>query len=253
MGSLSDSERRRFARNLSLPQVGDAGQLKLREASVLVVGAGGLGSAVIAYLAAAGIGRIGIADYDRVELSNLQRQVIYETADIGRLKAEAARDRAQEINPDVKITLHTDKVTETNAAEIVRAYDIVADGSDNFATRFAVNEACMLAKKPLVSAALRAWEGQLAVFKPYLDKTQPCYRCFVSDAPQDERGCRDAGIMGAFAGAFGSLQALEVIKELLGIGALTGKLFIMNGLTFSTRIINISRDPSCGCINHLQN
>lgn len=242
---LTDTDRRRYARNLSLLQVGEEGQQKLKAANVLVVGAGGLGSAVIIYLAAAGVGHIGIADYDRVELSNLQRQILYETGDIGRLKTQSAQDRVQEINPDTRITQHTERITSANAREVVRPYDIVADGSDNFATRFAVNEACFQEKKPMVSAALRAWEGQLAVFKPYLDVTQPCYRCLVSAEPDDERGCRDAGVMGAFAGVMGALQALEIIKEILDIGTLAGRLLTVNGLSFITKTSLVSRDPTC--------
>jgi adenylyltransferase/sulfurtransferase len=249
VGTLTDDERRRYARNLSLPEVGEEGQQKIMQASVLVVGAGGLGSAVIAYLAAAGIGHIGIADYDRVELSNLQRQVIYESGDIGRLKTESARDRVQELNPEVRITLHSEKLDSANSAGVVKGYDIVADGSDNFATRFAVNAACFKEKKPLVSAALRAWQGQLGVFKPYLNDSQPCYACLVSAAPDDDRGCRDAGVMGAFAGVMGSLQALEIIKEILGMGTLAGKLLIMNGLTLVTKTSHITRDLQCKVCN----
>lgn len=243
---LTDEEQRRYIRNTTLPQVGAAGQKRLMQASVFVIGAGGLGSAVIPYLAAAGIGHIGIADYDRVELSNLNRQTIYETGDIGRSKAQAARDRAQELNPDTRVTVHEERVESGNADALVKAYDIVADGSDNFATRFAVNEACFRQKKPLVTAALRAWEGQLAVFKSY-ENEQPCYRCFVGAAPDDERGCRDAGVMGAFAGVMGSFQALEVIKEILGIGTLTGKLMKVDGLSFVTKTSLVKRDPMCQC------
>jgi adenylyltransferase/sulfurtransferase len=213
-----------------------------------VVGAGGLGSASISYLAAAGVGHIGVADDDRVELSNLQRQILHETADIGRPKAESARDRITEINPDVSMRLHTQRIDVANARAIVPDYDIVADGSDNFATRFAINEACHAAGKPLVSAALRAYEGQLAVFRSYLGSPHPCYRCFVGHAPADERGCRDAGVLGALAGVMGSLQALEIIKELLGIGeSLEGRLLIVDALSLRTRIARIARDPCCVC------
>ncbi len=243
---LNDSELRRYARNLSLKQVGQEGQKRLMQASVLVIGAGGLGSAVIPYLAAAGIGHIGIADHDRVELSNLNRQTLYETADIGRPKAQAARDRVQELNPGTRVTVHEEKVGTGNADALVKAYDVVADGSDNFATRFAVNEACFRQKKPLVAAALRAWEGQLAVFTSY-EKDQPCYRCFVGAEPDDERGCRDAGVLGAFAGVMGALQALEVIKHILGIGTLAGKLMKVDGLTFVTKTSLVKRDPVCQC------
>lgn len=246
MSDLGDNALRRYARNLSLPQVGQEGQERLMQSSVLVIGAGGLGCAAIPYLAAAGIGHIGIADHDRVELSNLNRQTIYEMADIGRSKAQAARDRVQELNPDTRVTLHEERVDAGNADALVQGYDIVVDGSDNFATRFVVNAACFRQRKPLVTAALRAWEGQLAVFRAY-EKDQPCYRCFVGASPDDERGCRDAGVMGAFAGVMGSLQALEAIKEILGIGTLTGRLMKVNGLNFVTKTSLVKRDPLCQC------
>jgi adenylyltransferase/sulfurtransferase len=246
--SLNDGQRRRYARNISLAGIGEAGQQKLLAARVLVVGAGGLGSPAIAYLAAAGVGHIGIVEYDRVELSNLQRQILYENGDIGRMKTQAARDRVQEMNPDVQVTLHEEKLTSANASAMVAAYDSVADGCDNFATRFAVNAACHNAGKPLVSAAVRGYDGQVALFKSYLGAPHPCYRCFVSGAPDDERGCADVGVLGAFAGMVGSMQALEVIKELLGIGeSLSGKLLQIHALDFRTRTIHIPRDHKCEC------
>lgn len=246
--ALSDEQRRRYARNIGLAEIGELGQEKLMRSRVLVVGAGGLGSASISYLAAAGVGHIGIADYDRVELSNLQRQILFEEGDIGRPKAQAAQDRVQELNPQVKVSVHAQKLDAKNTRTLVQQYDIVADGSDNFATRFAVNEACFHAGKTLVSAAIRAWEGQLATFKSYLGPPQPCYRCFVAASPDDERGCNDAGVLGAFAGALGSLQALEVIKELLNIGdSLTGKLLLFDGLTLQSRRVQLTRDPTCAC------
>lgn len=241
---LSDEERRRYARSISLPEIGEAGQERLRAARVLVVGAGGLGSPLITYLAASGIGTLGIVDDDRVELSNLPRQILYEQGDQGRLKAECARDRASELNPHVHVELHTRRVTAANAAELVRQYDVVADGSDNFATRFAVNSACLHEKKPLISAAIRAWQGQVAVFKPYLDG-QPCYRCLVSAHPGDERGCSDAGVAGPFAGMVGTIQALEVMKEVLGIGTLCGKIFSLDARSLVTKTSLVMRDPAC--------
>jgi len=242
---LTQDQLRRYARNISLAGVGSDGQEKLLRSSVLVIGAGGLGSAAISYLAAAGVGHIGIVDYDRVELSNLQRQILHETGDIGRLKTESARDRIEELNPDVKIKIYTEKLDSDNALKLIKQYDIIADGSDNFATRFAVNNACYQAQKPLVSAAIRAFDGQLAVFKPSLD-CQPCYSCFVSSHPEDERGCSDVGVLGALAGVIGSLQALEIIKELLGIGqSLAGRLLTFDSKTLTTRISSITRDPSC--------
>jgi adenylyltransferase/sulfurtransferase len=245
---LTDDQRRRYARNIALDGVGEAGQEKLLASSVLLIGAGALGSASIAYLAAAGVGHIGILDYDRVELSNLQRQVLYETADIGRLKTESARDRIEEINPDMNVSVHTIRLDAANAESFIATYDIIADGSDNFATRFAVNDACHRLSKPLISAAIRAWEGQLAVFKSYLGGGEPCYCCFVGASPDDERGCNDAGVIGALTGALGSLQALQVIKELLGIGeSQSGKLLLIDALTLRTRLSRITRDPACPC------
>lgn len=242
---LSDTQRRRYARNISLPEMGEEGQKKLAAARIGVVGAGGLGSPLLTYLAAAGVGHIGIADHDRVELSNLQRQILHEDGDIGRLKIESARDRLEELNPECHIALHQERITEKNARDFVKSYDIIADGSDNFATRFAVSDACALESKPLVTAALRGWDGQLAVFKSYLGTDYPCYRCFVSASPDDERGCRDIGVIGAFAGVLGSMQALEVIKEILNIGTLTSKLFSLNGLTFVTKSSLVLREPAC--------
>jgi len=244
---LTQTQLRRYARNISLDGVGEAGQEALLAARVLVVGAGGLGSAAISYLAAAGVGHIGIVDYDRVELSNLQRQILHEHNDIGRLKAESARDRVEELNPDVQVTIHLEKLDEHNAPSLVQHYDLVLDGSDNFATRFAVNAACFVAGKTLISASIRAFDGQLAVFKPYVEG-EPCYQCFISSLPADERGCNDAGVLGALAGIMGSLQALEAIKELLAIGeSLAGKLLLLNALNLKTRIVRIERDPACQC------
>jgi molybdopterin-synthase adenylyltransferase len=245
---LTDTQLRRYARNISLAQIGRVGQEKLRSARVLVVGAGGLGSAAISYLAAAGIGRIGVADFDRVELSNLQRQILHETSDVGRLKAQSARDRVEELNPDVKVDMLIERLDAGNAPQMVADYDIVADGSDNFATRFAVSDACHHAQKPLVSAAIRAWDGQLATFKSYLGVPQPCYRCFVEGKPEDERGCSDVGVIGALAGIMGSWQAMEIIKEILGIDeSLAGELLLFNGLKNTLRKVRIMRNPSCIC------
>jgi adenylyltransferase/sulfurtransferase len=246
--ALTDAQRRRYARNISLDGVGEAGQERLLASRVLIVGAGGLGSAVISYLAAAGVGHIGIVDYDRVELSNLQRQILHETGDIGRLKVESARDRIQEINPDVKVDIHPVKLDESNARHLIRNYDVVADGSDNFTTRFAVNAACHVEQKPLVSAAIRAYSGQLAVFKSYLGVAYPCYRCLVGSHPDDERGCSDVGVLGALAGIMGSLQALEIIKELLALSeSFAGRLWLFDAHTLQARITQLTRDPHCDC------
>lgn len=244
---LTDHQLRRYARNISLPGIGIAGQERLLAASVLVIGAGGLGSASLAYLAAAGIGHIGIIDHDRVELSNLQRQVLFEQADIGRLKVEAARDRMEELNPDVRVTAYPEKIDPANAEMIIRQYDIIADGSDNFATRLAVNHACHRQMKTLVSAAIRGFDGQLMVFRSY-QHDSPCYRCFAAAPQEDGRGCRDTGVIGALAGMMGSMQALEVIKEITGTEpSLAGKLLVYNALSLHSRIITIAQDPACEC------
>jgi len=239
---------RRYARHLVLPEIGEAGQEKLIKSSVLIIGAGGLGSAAIAYLAAAGIGRIGIVEPDRVELSNLQRQILFETADIGRSKGKAARDRIFEVNPDCKIELFEERFTANNATELVQKFDIVVDGSDNFATRFAASDACLQEQKTLISAAISGFSAQLSTFKPHLGNPHPCYRCLVPDKPDFERNCSQEGIIGPLAGMLGSWQALETIKELLAIGeTLSGKLMIIDALTTNIRKVTLTRDPKCTC------
>lgn len=242
---LNPDQLRRYARHIVLPELGQAGQEKLLASSVLVIGAGGLGSSAIAYLAAAGIGRIAIVEPDRVELSNLQRQILFETADIGRPKLEAARDRIEEVNPDCKIDIFSERFDEENGAALVRDVDLVIDGSDNFATRFAASDICLREKKPLISAAISGFAAQLSTFKPYLGDPHPCYRCLVPAAPEREITCEQEGIIGPLAGVMGSLQALEAIKELLGLGTLSGKLWVMEALTMQTRLIELPRDKAC--------
>jgi molybdopterin/thiamine biosynthesis adenylyltransferase len=244
-------DERRYARHSILKEIGEAGQKKLLASSALVIGAGGLGSAAIAYLAAAGIGRLGIIDGDRVELSNLQRQVLFEEADIGRLKVEAARDRVEEVNPAVKIDIFPERLTKKNARTIIKNYDIVLDGSDNFETRFAVAKACMQEKKPLVSAAISGWDGQLSTFKPYAGG--PCYRCLVPEIPERAKTCAQEGIVGPLAGVMGSMQALEAIKELLAIGqSLAGSLLTFDALSMDIKRVKFARDEQCPhCNSHL--
>lgn len=249
---LTTDNLRRYARHVVLPEIGEAGQEKLLASSALVIGAGGLGSAAIAYLAAAGVGRIGIVEPDRVELSNLQRQVLFEEADIGRSKAEAARDRIEEVNPGCAVELFPERLDEKNARARVQHFDIIVDGSDNFATRFALAEACLREKKPLVSAAISGFSAQLSLFKPYLGAPHPCYRCLVPQAPQREATCEQEGIIGPLAGVMGSLQALETIKELLSIGeSLSGSLLIFDALAGEFRRAALPRDPRCAlCGGH---
>lgn len=243
--TLSDSDLERYARHLVLRQVGGAGQAKIRAARVLILGAGGLGSPCALYLAAAGIGQIGLVDDDQVSLSNLQRQILYRTADTGRPKVEAAADALAALNPGVAVTTHAVRLTPDNAAALVAGYDIVADGSDNFPARFALAAACAAARKPLVSAAVTEFGGQLSTFKPYLPG-QPCYRCLVPDAPEGQRNCSETGVLGAAAGVMGSLQALEVLKEAAGFGeSLAGRLLIYDALKPEVRVAAFPPDPAC--------
>jgi adenylyltransferase/sulfurtransferase len=248
---LSDDELERYARHVVLREVGGAGQAKLRAARVLVVGAGGLGSPVILYLAAAGVGTIGIADFDAVSLSNLQRQIAHRTSDVGRRKTDSAADAARAINPGVRIVTHDERIEAANAARIIGDYDIVADGSDNFATRFLLNDACYFAKKTLVSAAVTEFDGQLATYKPHLRDAAhpyPCYRCLFPEPPPAGTAppCSETGVLGAAAGVMGTLQALEAMKEILGIGeTLAGKLLIYDALSVRFRTVTVSPDPTC--------
>src|ERR1700759_4461553 len=244
---LSDEELDRYARHLVLREVGGPGQAKIRAAKVLVVGAGGLGSPVTLYLAAAGVGRLGLVDDDAVSLSNLQRQILFKTADVGRPKVEAGRDALAALNPHVAVDVHAVRLTEVNAMALIGAYDIVADGSDNFATRFLLNDACFFAKKPLVSAAVTEFEGQLATYKGY-EPGLPCYRCLFPAPPPDGTvpNCSETGVLGAAAGVMGSLQALEVLKEAAGLGTgLAGKILSYKALTAEFRTARLPRDPAC--------
>lgn len=245
--TLSDEELERYARHIVLREVGGPGQARLKRARVLVVGAGGLGSPVILYLAAAGAGTIGIADFDAVALSNLQRQIAHRTADVGRPKTQSARDAAHAINPHVEVRVHEHRLDMQNALEIVGQYDVIADGSDNFATRFLINDACFFAKKTLVSAAVTEFDGQLATFKPHAG-SYPCYRCIFPEAPPPGTvpNCSETGVLGAAAGVMGTLQALEVIKEITGIGeSMAGRLLIYEALATRFRTIAVKPDPEC--------
>lgn len=243
---FSEDQIRRYARHIILPEVGGVGQARLLDAKVLVIGAGGLGSPAILYLAAAGVGTIGVVDDDEVDLSNLQRQVLHSTGSIGKAKVESARAAVAAINPDVTLVPHHLRLEADNALELIGRYDIVADGSDNFATRFLVNDACFLAKKPLVSAAILRFDGQLATYKPH--QGGPCYRCLFREPPPPGQipTCAEAGVLGAIAGTMGALQATEVLKEILGVGeSLMGKLVIYDALSVAFRTIKVGRDPGC--------
>jgi len=213
--TLSDEELERYARHLVLREIGGPGQARIRSGRVLIVGAGGLGSPVALYLAAAGVGHIGIVDDDKVSLSNLQRQILFASDDVGKPKVEAAAERLAMLNPGVRVVTHHTRLTAANVEHMIAGYDIVADGSDNFETRFLVNDACHAARKILVSAAVTEFDGQLATFKAWdRDGQYPCYRCLFPAPPPagTVRSCSETGVLGAAAGVMGSLQALEVLK-----------------------------------------
>ncbi len=243
---FSEAEIQRYSRHILLGEVGGTGQAQLRAASVLIVGAGGLGSPLALYLAAAGVGRIGIVDDDMVELSNLQRQIAHGMADLGTPKATSAAAAAHAINPDVTVDAHRTRLTPANALELIAGYDIVCDGSDNFPTRFLVADACVLAQRTLVTAAVLRFEGQLSVFKPHVGG--PCYRCLYPEAPPDGLvpSCGEAGVLGAVTGVMGTLQATEVLKEIMGVGeTMAGRLLIWDALGSRFRTINLRPDPAC--------
>ncbi|MDQ3459423.1 MAG: molybdopterin-synthase adenylyltransferase MoeB [Deinococcota bacterium] len=240
----------RYSRHILLPGVGAAGQTKLLASSVLVVGAGGLGSPVLLYLAAAGVGKLGVADMDRVEASNLQRQVIHDLAAVGRPKTESARERIMGLNPDVQVTLHEGRLEAGNAAETVRGYDLVADGSDNFATRYLLSDVCVFEGKPLVYGAMAQFEGQVSVFhaRDAAGELGPCYRCLYPEPPSPGSvlSCAEAGVFGALPGAIGSIMAAEAIKALLGLGeTLAGTLLHYDALYAHIRRVRLARDPGC--------
>jgi molybdopterin/thiamine biosynthesis adenylyltransferase len=246
--ALSDEELERYARHIVLREVGGVGQARLKAARVLVIGAGGLGSPLILYLAAAGVGTLGIVDFDQVSLSNLQRQIAHRTADIGRPKTESARDAVAAINPETTVELHPVRLDAANAADLIARYDIVADGSDNFDTRFLVNDACYFAQKTLVSAAVTEFDGQLSTYKAHAGDDLPCYRCLfpAPPPPGTAPSCSETGILGAAAGVMGTLQALEVLKEILSLGeSLAGKLLIYDALSTRFRTVRMRPDPAC--------
>ena len=245
---FTDEQVERYARHIVLKEIGGAGQQRLLRSKVLVVGAGGLGCPLVLYLAAAGVGTIGVVDDDVVTLSNLQRQVAHATARIGTSKTTSAALAVATLNPDVQVVEHRNRLVADNALDLIAAYDLVADGSDNFATRFLVNDASYLARRTLVTAAIAQFDGQLATFKAYQEGEHPCYRCLFGEAPggDADQSCARDGILGALAGVMGTLQAVEVLKELLGIGlSLSGSLTLYDGLGGSFQRISVRRDPDC--------
>src|SRR5438876_9910355 len=243
---LSNEERVRYSRHLTMPEVGIDGQRRLKAARVLCIGAGGLGSPVALYLAAAGLRTIGIVDFDDVDLSNLQRQILHGTKDIGRRKLESARDRLRDVNPNVDIELHECRFSSENASELVARYDLVIDGSDNFPTRYLSNDVCVFARRPNVYGSVFRFDGQSTVFAPHLGG--PCYRCLFPEppAPGTVPSCAEAGVLGVLPGIIGMVQAIEAIKLILGVGeTLVGRLLHFDALKMKFREFNVRRDPQC--------
>jgi molybdopterin-synthase adenylyltransferase len=249
---LTEPQIRRYARHIVLAEIGGVGQSRLIAARVLVVGAGGLGAPLLQYLAAAGVGTLGVIDHDTVDLSNLQRQVIHRTADIGAAKVESARRALGEINPEVRVEAHGEQLVEANAERIVAGYDIVADGSDNFATRYLLNDVCHRLRKTLVAAAILRFDGQISTYKAWQGAGHPCLRCLFPQAPSEDAvpSCAQAGVLGSLAGTLGALQATEVVKEILGVGrSLSGRLLMYDALAGSFDEMAIAKRaecPTCG-------
>lgn len=243
--ALSKEELLRYSRHLLLPEVDIAGQLKIKNASVLIVGAGGLGSPVLLYLAAAGVGKIGIVDFDRVDESNLQRQIIYSNDDVSKSKIEQATKKASALNPDIKVIGHDTRLTSKNAQEIICQYDLVIDGSDNFGTRYLVNDACVLLGRTNVYGSIYRFEGQASVF---CKKDGPCYRCLFPDPPPPDAvpNCAEAGVLGVVAGVIGCIQATEALKLIVGIGeSLSGRLMLYDVLSMKFDSLPIPKDLNC--------
>ena len=243
---LDNDEIRRYSRHLILPEVGLAGQKKICSTSVLCIGAGGLGSPIAMYLAAAGIGKLGILDFDTVDFSNLQRQIIHTTADVGRPKAESAKETINAINPGVEVVIHNTRISSENALDIIGKYDIVVDGTDNFPTRYLTNDACVLLKKPNVYGSIFRFEGQASVFAPHLGG--PCYRCLYPEPPPPGMvpSCAEGGVLGVLPGIVGTIQATEILKLALGKGSsLIGRLLLFNALDMKFRELKLRRDPKC--------
>ena len=253
---MDKTQMERYARHLLLREVGGQGQKKLLASRVVVVGAGGLGAPIIQYLAAAGVGTIGIVDDDTVALSNLQRQILFHTDDVGERKTNATRTFVRRLNPDIKIVEHDLRITTDNATNIIKEYDLVIEGVDNFETRYALNAASILARKTLISAAVGRFEGQLATFKPFADPgVLPCYRCFVPEAPplDQQVNCAEEGVLGAVTGVMGTLAAMEVLKELLDVGdSLAGRVMLYDGLGATFRTVTLPADPNCHACGNQQ-
>lgn len=250
--TLSPEQLERYARHIVLKEIGGPGQQRLRAATIAVIGVGGLGAPVALYLAAAGVGTLRLIDHDAVALSNLQRQVLFGSSDIGRPKVDAAADALTDLNPDVAIDIALERLNTANAARLVAGADLVLDGTDDFATRFAVNDACHAAGVPLVSGAVGRWSGQVATFKSGLTTDRPpearlpCYRCLVPETPPDAEACDRSGVAGALTGVVGALMALEAIKEIARAGdSLAGRLWLYDALASTSRTVKLNADPEC--------
>jgi adenylyltransferase/sulfurtransferase len=244
--NFTEEQIERYSRHIILPEIGGKGQERLLKSRVFVLGAGGLGSPALLYLASAGVGTIGVADGDCVELSNLQRQIIHRTKTIGKAKVLSAKESIEAINPDCKVMPYHTRLTENNIRDIIREYDVILDGSDNFPTRFLMNDAAFFEQKPLVSGSMFRFDGQVSVFNPR--KGYPCYRCLYPEPPPKGLvpSCQEAGVLGALAGVIGVLQAVEAMKELLGIGdGLAGHLMIFDALKMTFRKVKVRKDPEC--------
>jgi adenylyltransferase/sulfurtransferase len=245
---FTDAELHRYSRHILLREVGAIGQARLRAARVLVVGAGGLGSPLALYLAAAGVGTIGLIDHDRLELSNLQRQIAHSTARLGRNKAESAAEAMRDINPETRIEIHPRRMDAEAARELIPRYDLICDGTDNFPTRFLLGDACHLLGRPLVSAAVLRFEGQLSLFRAHEGAPHPCHRCLHPEMPPEGLvpSCSEAGVLGAVVGVMGTLQATEAIKQILDIGeGISGRLLLWDALDMRFRLVRLKRDPAC--------
>jgi molybdopterin-synthase adenylyltransferase len=242
---MNDAQLLRYSRHILLPQIGIDGQQKLLDARALIIGLGGLGSPVTMYLAASGVGHLTLADPDKVDLTNLQRQIVHTTQTVGSAKIDSAAQQLKALNPDIELTIIPRRLEGAELLEHVRAADVVVDGSDNFPTRFAVNAACVQAKKPLVSAAVTRFEGQVAVFRPDLPDS-PCYRCLYQESDEPGEPCVQFGVLAPVAGIIGSMQATETLKVLMGIGEpLVGKLLVLDAMTMESRIVKLHKDPRC--------
>lgn len=250
---FSEAEIQRYARHILLREVGGVGQAKLKAARVLIIGAGGLGSPLALYLAAAGVGVIGIVDPDILELSNLQRQIAHSTARLGTAKVDSAAQAMREINPLVRVNSYNMRLDAGNVAGLIADYDVICDGTDNFETRFLLADACVAGRRTLISAAVLRFEGQLSTFKPHADPDGPCYRCLYPEPPPEGLvpSCSEAGVLGAVTGVMGTLQATEVLKEIMAIGtSLSGRLVIWDALAMAFRTVRLRKDPECKICGH---